>query len=52
MDLGDWDEVSDLVGRVLAGGTGADRQRRVRDETGDLRRVLDFVVEKTDPAAC
>jgi glutamate---cysteine ligase / carboxylate-amine ligase len=52
VDLGDWDEVSDLVGRVLAGGTGADRQRRVRDETGDLRRVLDFVVEKTDPAAC
>jgi glutamate---cysteine ligase / carboxylate-amine ligase len=52
VDLGDWDEVSELVGRVLADGTGADRQRRVRDETGDLRRVLDFVVERTDPAAC
>ena len=27
VDLGDWDEVSELVERVLAGGTGADRQR-------------------------
>ncbi len=52
VDLGDWEEVSDLVGRLLAEGTGADRQRRVHEETGDLRSVLDFVVEKTDPAAC
>jgi glutamate---cysteine ligase / carboxylate-amine ligase len=52
IDLGDWDEVSELVGRVLAEGTGADRQRRVLAETGDLRRVLDFVVEKTAPASC
>lgn len=52
VELGDWDEVSDLVARVLAEGTGADRQRRVRDETGDLRKVIDFVVEETAPAAC
>lgn len=52
VDLGDWDEVSALVARVLADGTGADQQRRVLAETGDLRRVLDFVVEKTAPAAC
>lgn len=52
VDLGDWDEVSDLVGRVLADGNGADRQRRVLAETGDLRRVLDFVVEKTAAAPC
>jgi carboxylate-amine ligase len=48
-DLGDWDEVSALVGRTLAEGTPADRQRRVWATTGDLRAVLDFVVEATDP---
>jgi len=51
-ELGDWDEVAGLVARVLADGTGADRQRRVLVETGDLRRVLDFIVERTAPAAC
>jgi carboxylate-amine ligase len=52
VDLGDWDEVSDLVARVLAGGTGADRQRRVLAETGDLRAVLEYLVAETNPAAC
>ena len=52
VDLGDWDEVSDLVARVLAGGTGADRQRRVLAATGDLRAVLDFIVAETAPTAC
>ena len=51
-DLGDWDEVAALVARVRAGGTGADRQRRVLDRTGDQRAVLDFIVEETTPAAC
>ena len=50
--LGDWDEVSDLVARVLADGTGADRQRRALAEAGDLRAVLDFIVAETAPAAC
>jgi carboxylate-amine ligase len=46
-DLGDWDEVSGLVGRTLSDGTAADRQRRVWAATGDLRAVLDLVVEAT-----
>jgi len=49
---GDWDEISGLVARVLDGGTGADRQRRVLAETGDLCAVLDFIVAETRPAAC
>ena len=49
VDLGDWDEVSELVGRTLADGTAADRQRRVWAGTGDLRAVVDFIVEATVP---
>jgi len=51
-DVGDWDEVSSLVARVLADGTGADRQRRILGESGDRRAVLDFIVGETNPAAC
>ena len=51
-DAGDWDEVSGLVGRVLADGTGADRQRRVWAATGNPAAVVDFVVKETHPAAC
>ncbi|HEV3363960.1 MAG TPA: glutamate--cysteine ligase [Acidimicrobiia bacterium] len=52
VDLGDWDEVSELVDRVFADGTGADRQRRVLAETGELSAVLDFIVKETCPEAC
>ena len=52
VDLGDWEEVSALVDKVLAGGTGADRQRRVLADSGDERAVLDFIVDETCPAAC
>jgi carboxylate-amine ligase len=48
-ELGDWDEVSALVGRTLADGTPADRQRRVWAATGDLGAVVDFLVEATVP---
>ncbi len=51
-DLGDWDEVSELVARVQACGTAADRQRRVLADTGDPRAVVNFIVEETTPAAC
>jgi len=51
-EVGDWDEVSALVDRVVKDGTGADRQRRVLAQAGDRRAVLDFIVEKTCPAAC
>jgi len=52
MDLGDWDEVAELVARVLEDGTGADRQRRVMAEAGTTSAVLDFIVGETSPAAC
>ena len=52
VELGDWAEVSGLVAKVLREGTAADRQRRILNETGDLRAVLDFIVEETRPAAC
>jgi len=48
-EFGDWDEISELVGRTLAEGTGADRQRRVRAATGELGPVVDFIVEATVP---
>ena len=51
-ELGDWDEVSALVARVRAGGTGAERQRRVLAETGDQRAVVNFIVDESTPAAC
>ena len=51
-DLGDWDEVSELVARVRACGTGADRQRRVLADTDDPQAVVNFIVEETTPAAC
>jgi len=49
VDLGDWDEVSELVERTIAGGTGADRQRRVLAATGDPKAVVDSIVEATVP---
>jgi carboxylate-amine ligase len=48
-ELGDWDEVSELVARTLADGTAADRQRRVWAATGDLGAVVDFIVAATVP---
>jgi glutamate---cysteine ligase / carboxylate-amine ligase len=47
VDAGDWDEVSGVVGRTLADGTAADRQRRVWAATGKLESVVDFIVEAT-----
>ena len=49
VDAGDEEEVSGLVGRVLAEGTGADRQRRVWAATGSPGAVVDFIVEATGP---
>jgi carboxylate-amine ligase len=52
VDLGDWDEVSGLVGCILAEGTAADRQRQVWVATGSPRAVIDFIVKATVPEAC
>jgi glutamate---cysteine ligase / carboxylate-amine ligase len=34
--------------RILETGTGADRQLRVLQETGDMKRVVDYIIEETE----
>jgi carboxylate-amine ligase len=46
-DHGDWDEVRLLLDQVLARGTSARRQRSVLEQTGDLRSVVEWLVEET-----
>jgi carboxylate-amine ligase len=46
-DAGDEQRVSDGVARLLARGTGADLQRRVHRETGDLTAVVRAAVAVT-----
>jgi carboxylate-amine ligase len=41
------DELS-YVFRILDEGTGADRQLHVLEETGDLKRVVDYIIEETE----
>jgi glutamate---cysteine ligase / carboxylate-amine ligase len=41
------DELS-YVYQILEMGTGADRQLRVLEETGDLKRVVDYIIEETE----
>jgi carboxylate-amine ligase len=36
------------INRILEEGSGADRQLRVFAETGDLRRVVDYIIEQTE----
>lgn len=50
-ELGDAEEVTEQVSRVLRDGTGADRQRRALGETGEMKGVLDFIVGETQPPA-
>ena len=33
---------------VPAGGSGADRQLRVFEQTGDLKKVVDYIIEETE----
>ena len=47
VDLGDWDRVQDLVAAVVAGGTGAVRQRRAFERRHRLEDVVDLVLEET-----
>ncbi|HEV3402531.1 MAG TPA: glutamate--cysteine ligase [Acidimicrobiales bacterium] len=46
-DIGDWDDVSGLVERVLEGGTGAARQRRSFARREELTDVVDMIVAET-----
>jgi glutamate---cysteine ligase / carboxylate-amine ligase len=33
---------------ILENGSGADRQLRVFQETGDLKKVVDYIIEETE----
>jgi hypothetical protein len=46
-DAGDEQRVADGVAALLRRGTGADLQRRVHEETGDLAAVVRAAVEVT-----
>ena len=35
------------IGKILAGGTGADRQLRVWKESKDLKKVVDYIIDQT-----
>jgi glutamate---cysteine ligase / carboxylate-amine ligase len=45
-ELGSRDEIN-YIHQMLEQGTGADRQLKVFAETGDLKKVVDFMVEET-----
>ncbi|MBL8238012.1 MAG: carboxylate-amine ligase [Bryobacterales bacterium] len=46
-ELGSREEISNLR-RLIGNGTGADRQLRVWRETGDLKKVVDYIVSETE----
>jgi glutamate---cysteine ligase / carboxylate-amine ligase len=46
-DLDSAEEVA-YVSRILEEGSGADRQLRVFAETGDLNKVVDYLIEQTE----
>jgi carboxylate-amine ligase len=41
----------DYVRKIVETGTGADRQLRVYRETGDLKKVVDYIIEETESSA-
>lgn len=45
-ELGSREEVS-YIFKILEEGTGADRQLRVYNETNDLKKVVDYIIEQT-----
>ncbi len=45
-ELGSREELN-YIHEILEKGTGADRQLRVYEETGDLKKVVDYIVEET-----
>lgn len=46
-ELGSREEVQ-KVHNIIRTGTGADRQLRVYEETGDLKKVVDYIVSQTN----
>jgi len=45
-ELGSREELN-YIHRILEHGSGADRQLRVFEETGDLKKVVDYIIEET-----
>jgi carboxylate-amine ligase len=45
-ELGSREEIN-YVHEILAHGTGADRQLKVFEQTKDLKKVVDYMVEET-----
>jgi carboxylate-amine ligase len=41
-------EELNYIHKMLETGSGADRQLRVFQETGDLKKVVDYIVEETE----
>ena len=41
-------EEIDYIRQIVVMGAGADRQLRVFQETGDLKKVVDFIIEETE----
>lgn len=48
-DEGDWEEVCELLERVLSEGNGAVRQRRALARTGGFAGVMDVIATTTEP---
>ncbi len=46
-ELGSRDEIN-YIHRILENGTGADRQLRIFQETGDLTKVVDYILYETE----
>lgn len=46
-DLGSRKEV-EYAWEIMKNGTGADRQLKVFEETGDLRAVVDYMISETE----
>jgi carboxylate-amine ligase len=41
-------EELEYIHEILEMGTGADRQLRVFEQTGDLKKVVDYIIEETE----
>jgi gamma-glutamyl:cysteine ligase YbdK (ATP-grasp superfamily) len=41
-------EELNYIHEILEMGTGADRQLRVYEKTGDLKQVVDYIIEETE----
>jgi carboxylate-amine ligase len=41
-------EEIEYIHQILETGSGADRQLRVFRETGDLKKVVDYIIEETE----